>query len=60
MDKKIEVVVEKCEICGKEITPSEEMVECQYCGRLFCEDCGSLDFFICDECDKVRNERDFW
>jgi len=40
----------KCEICGKK----EAQHECEYCGRLFCDNCGDLFFpdeeWICYDC----------
>lgn len=38
--------MEKCEICGKE---TDELFECEYCGKLICSDCGGEDFY-CDSC----------
>ena len=51
--------MEKCELCGKE---TDDLSECEDCGRLICDDCGGV-CFLCDECFEercVRNDTYFW
>ena len=42
----------KCEICGKE---TDDLFECDTCGRLICDDCGCA--FQCDECWEKEQSR---
>lgn len=46
--------MEKCAICGLE---TDDLYECDYCGRLVCEDCGGK-LFECDDCYDERKARE--
>ena len=46
--------MEKCAICGKE---TNELYECDTCGRLICADCGG-EVFHCHEC--FEREYDYY
>ena len=46
--------MEKCAICGKE---TDELYECDTCGRLICADCGG-EVFHCHEC--FEREYDYY
>lgn len=49
--------MEKCEICGKE---TDDLYECDHCGRLVCPDCGG-EVFFCDECwEESQQALYFW
>ena len=38
-----------CSICGRTIGNDEDVIECDVCGRIVCEDCCNEDL-ICNEC----------
>jgi hypothetical protein len=39
-----------CSVCGKKF-PKEKLVECENCGRAYCEECE--DFASCSECGRT-------
>ena len=44
--------MEKCELCR---TETDELYECDKCGRLVCADCGGK-VFVCDNCFDEEEE----
>ena len=52
MERKEKGEVGVCEKCGK---VTYELFECDFCGRLICEDCGCA--FQCDDCWEREQER---
>lgn len=46
----------KCELCGKE---TDELYECEQCGRYVCASCGGKSF-LCDDClEQIYEEKLF-
>ncbi len=50
--KEAEIPVEQVfrEICKEEVVSKTDLTGCDSCGKLFCEECSSEDWSVCQEC----------